>query len=82
MQAGRIVGTNFVLVASSLCLVLDSAPNRDVLAQAVDGEAATPLENEAWTPVDIPLSNMTLFVLKLASTSLTNSSAALSSSDM
>jgi hypothetical protein len=67
---------------SSLCLVHFSAICRDGPAQAVDGEAATPLDDEAWTPVDIPLSGITLLVLKLASTSLTDSYVALSSSDM
>jgi hypothetical protein len=77
-----MVGTNFALVASSLCLVLNSAPAQDVPSRAVDGEVATPLDDEAWTPVDIPLSDMTLSVLKPTSTSLTDSSVALSSSYM
>jgi hypothetical protein len=55
---------------------------RDGLARAVDGEATTPLDDEAWTSMDIPLSDITLSVLKLVSTSLTNSSTALSLTDM
>lgn len=77
-----MVGTNFAFVASSLCLVLDSASAQDVPDRAVDGGVATPLDDEAWTPVNIPLFDMTLSVLKLASTSLTDSYFALSSSDM
>jgi hypothetical protein len=55
---------------------------RDGPARVVDGEAATPLHDQAWTPMDIPLSDITLSVLKLVSTSLTDSSATLISSDM
>jgi hypothetical protein len=77
-----MVGTNFALAASPLCLFLKSAPVRYVPSQAVDGEATTHLDDEAWNPMDIPFSNMTLSFLKLASTSLTDSSVVLSSSDM
>jgi hypothetical protein len=48
----------------------------------MDGEATTPLDDEAWTPVEISLSDITLSILKLESTSLTDSSAVLSSSYM
>jgi hypothetical protein len=78
MYDGNMVGTNFVLATLSLCLVIESTSARDVPAQEVDGEATTPLDNEAWTPMDIPLSYMTLSILKLESTSLTDSSAVLS----
>jgi hypothetical protein len=77
-----MLGISLAFAMSSLCLVRFSTVCRDGPARAVDGEAATPLDDEAWTPVDIPLSDITLLVLKLASTSLTDSSAALSSSDM
>jgi hypothetical protein len=43
---------------------------RDVPARAVDGEAWTPLVDDAWTPVDNPLSDMTLSVIKSIKTSL------------
>jgi hypothetical protein len=77
-----MVVTNFALAALSLCLVLDSTLAQDVPTRVVDDEAATPLDEKAWTPVDIPLFYMTLYVLKLASTSLTDYSVVLSSSDM
>jgi hypothetical protein len=75
-------GTNFALAISSLCLVLLSAPTLDVPAQEVNGEAFTPLVNDACEPVDNPRSDMTLSALRLASTSLTYSSAMLNSSDI
>jgi hypothetical protein len=75
-------GTNLALAISSLCLVLCSALARDVLARAVDGEACTPLVEDACKPVDNPHSNMTLSVLRLESTSLVDSSAVLNSSDI
>jgi hypothetical protein len=73
---------SLVFTMSSLCLVCFSVVYQDGPARAVDGEYATPLEDKAWTPVDIPLSDITLSILKLASTSLTDSSVALRSSDM
>jgi hypothetical protein len=75
-------GTKFTLARSSLCLVLISASARDVPAQVVDGEAFTPLVNDSYKPVENPLSNMTLSALRLTSTSLTDSSVALNSSDI
>jgi hypothetical protein len=48
----------------------------------VDGEATTPLDDEAWSSMEIPLSDITLSVLKIVLTSLTDSSVALSSSYM
>jgi hypothetical protein len=75
-------GTNFALDISYLCLVLLSSPARDVPARVVNGEACTPLVNDAYKPVDNPRSNMTLSSLRLASTSLTDSSAALNSLDI
>jgi hypothetical protein len=75
-------GTNLTLAISSLCLVLHSASARDVPARAVDGEACTPLVDDACKPVDNPHSDMTLLVLRLASTSLADSLAALNSSDI
>jgi len=77
-----MVGTKFALATSSLCLVINYALDRDVPARAFDGEATTPLDDKAWTLVDIALSDMTLSILKLTITSLTDSSAMLSSSDM
>jgi hypothetical protein len=71
-----------VLAISSLCLVLLSASSRDVLAREVDGEACTPLVDDACKPIDNSHSDMTLSALRLASTSLTDSSATLNSSDI
>jgi hypothetical protein len=67
---------------SSLCLVLLSAPARDVPAQAVNGEACTPLVDDAQTPMVIILSDMALLVIKSRRTSVTDSSSAVSSSDI
>jgi hypothetical protein len=53
-----------------------------VQARAVDGEAGSPLMDDACTPVDNPLSDMTLSVIRSRSTSVTDSSTALSSSDI
>jgi hypothetical protein len=77
-----MLGISLAFAMSSLCLVRFSAVCRDGPAQEVDGEAATPLDDEAWNLVYIPLFDITLLVLKLASTSLTDSSTALSLSDM
>jgi hypothetical protein len=77
-----MLGINLAFAMSSLCLVCFSAVCQDGPSRAVDGEAATPLDYKAWTPVDIPLSDITHSILKLASTSLTDSSVALRSSDM
>jgi hypothetical protein len=54
-------GTNFTLDTSSLCLVLLSAPARDVPSRAVDGEAFTPLADDACKHVDNPLSRHDFF---------------------
>ena len=75
-------GTNFTLAMLYLCLVLLSEPTRDVPAQAVDGEACTPLIDDACKPVDNPLSNMTISILRLTSTSLMDSLAMLNSSNI
>jgi hypothetical protein len=73
---------SLVFAMSSLCLIGFSTVCRDGIAQAVDGEGATPLDDEAWTLVDSPLSDITLSVLKLASICLTDSPTVLRSSDM
>jgi hypothetical protein len=75
-------GTNFALAMSSLRLVILSASARDVPSQAVDREACTPLIDEAWTPVDILLSDMTLSVIKSRRTYVMDSSSVVSSSDI
>jgi hypothetical protein len=75
-------GTNFALVMSSLCLVLLFALARDVPTQAVDGKACVPLVDDAYKPIENPLYDMNCLVLRLASTSLTNSSTVLSLSNI
>jgi hypothetical protein len=75
-------GTNFALAMSSLCLVLHSASARDVFSQAIDGEAFTPLIDYAWNLVDIPLSDMTLLVIKSIRTSVMDSPMTVSSPDI
>jgi hypothetical protein len=49
---------------------------------ALEGEASIAPEDDAYTPVDIPCSGMTLLVIKSIRTSSTIFSAALSSSDI
>jgi hypothetical protein len=75
-------GTNFTLAISSLCLVLHSVPARDVPSRAVSEEACTPLIDDAHRPIDNPHSDMTLLVLRLASTTLADSSTVLNLSDI
>ena len=75
-------GTNLTLAISSLCLVLRSASARDVHARVVDGESCTHLIEVACKPIDNPHFDMTLSVLRLASTSLAYSLVALNSSDI
>jgi hypothetical protein len=73
---------NLAFVRSSLCLVHFSSVGQDGLARTVDREVDSPLVDDACTPVDNPLSDMTLSVLKLRSTYFNDSSTALSSSDI
>jgi hypothetical protein len=73
---------NLAFTRSSLCLVHFSSVGRDGLARAVDGEADSPLIDDACRPVDNPLSDMTLSVIKSRSTSVTDSSTVVSSSDI
>jgi hypothetical protein len=48
----------------------------------VDREVDSPLIDDACTPIDNPLSDMTLLVIRSRSTSITDSSTVLSSSDI
>jgi hypothetical protein len=77
-----MLAISLAFARSSLCFVGFSSTCWDGPIQAVDGEATTPLFDDAWNPVDIPLSDMTLSVLKSRRTSVTNSSIAVSSSDI
>ena len=75
-----MVGINFAFSRSSLCLVLFSTDGQDGLVlRLVDKEACTPLFDDACTPTDITLSDMTLSFMRLMSTSLIDSLSALSS---
>jgi hypothetical protein len=75
-------GINLAFVRSSLCLVRFSSTGREGLARIVYGEASSPLIDDACRPIENPLSDMTLLVIKLRSTSVTDSSTAVSSSDI
>jgi hypothetical protein len=77
-----MLGIILAFTRSSLCLVFFSSTGRDGLARAVDGEAGSPLIDNACSPVDTPLSDMTLSVIKSRRTSVTDSSTAVSSSDI
>jgi hypothetical protein len=65
---------------SSLCLVHPFTGWSS--SWAVDGEADSPLVEDACIPVDTPLSDMTLSVIKSRRTFVTDSSTAVSSSDI
>jgi hypothetical protein len=77
-----MLGINLAFARSSLCLVHFSSVGRDGPAQAMDGEATSPLVDDACRPVDSPLSDMNLSVLKSRSTLVTDSSTVVSSLDI
>ena len=78
-----MVKISFAFSRSSLCLVLFSVMTRDGPdPRAVDGEAYTPLVDDACTPTYITLSYITLAFIRLMSTSFTDSSTALSYVDI
>jgi hypothetical protein len=81
-QVSRMCGISLAFAMSSIFLVFFSSVDRDGLAQAVEGEAWSPLIDDAWTPIDNPLSYMTLSVIKSIKTSSTTFSTVLSSSDI
>jgi hypothetical protein len=75
-----MVGINLSFARSSLCLVRFLSDGQDGLApQAVDGEASSPLINDACTPVDI---DMTLLVMSSIKTYSKTFSTTLNSSDI
>jgi hypothetical protein len=75
-----MVGIIFAFARSSLCLVLFSTDGRDDLApRVVDGEACSPLIDDACIPIDIDITHL---VMRSMRTSLTNFSAVLNSSDI
>jgi hypothetical protein len=77
-----MLGINLAFARLSLCLVHFSYTSRDGPARAVDGEVDSPLIDDACILVDNPLSDMTLSVIKSRSTFVTDSSTAMSSSDI
>ena len=78
-----MVGINLAFARSFLCLVLFSFDGRDGLAlRAVDEYACTVLVDEAYTPTDNPIFDMTLSVMRSIKNSSTNFSAALNSSEI
>jgi hypothetical protein len=77
-----MLGINLAFARSPLCLVRFSSVGRDGLARVVDGEVGSPLVDDACIPVDNPLSDMTLSVIKSRSTYVTDSSTVMSSSDI
>ena len=77
-----MIGINLAFTRSSLFLVHFSSRGRDDPTRAVDREADSPVIDDAYGPVDNPLSDMTLSVIKSRSTSVTDSSTALSSLDI
>jgi hypothetical protein len=71
---GKIVMFSLAFAKSSMCLVHFSSANRDGPAlRAVDGEAVSPLVDDACILVDI---DMTLSVMRSIKNSSTNLSAA------
>jgi hypothetical protein len=79
---GSILGINLEFARSSLCLVHFSSIGWDGPNRAMDGEVDSPLVEDACTPIDTPLSNMTLLVIKSRRNFIIDSSTAVSSSDI
>jgi hypothetical protein len=77
-----MLGINLAFTRSSLCLVRFSFYGRYGPSRAVNGEARSPLVDDACTPVDNPLSDMTLSIISSRSNYVTDSLTALSSSDI
>jgi hypothetical protein len=75
---GKIVKINLAFAKSSMCLVHFSSDDRDDISpRAMDGEASSPLMDDACIPVDI---DMTLSVMRSIQNSSTTLSALLKSS--
>jgi hypothetical protein len=79
---GSILKINLALAISSLYLVHFSSTRWDGSARTVDGEISSPLVKYACTPVDTPLSDMNLSVIKSRRTFVIDSSTTVSSSDI
>jgi hypothetical protein len=63
-----------------MCLVHFSSDDQDGPTRVVDREFGSPLMDDVGTPMDNPLSDMTLSVIRSRSTYVTNYLTALSSS--
>jgi hypothetical protein len=74
----KMLGISLEFMILSMFFIHFSSSGRDGPAQAMDEEACSSLVDDACTPVDTPLSNMTLYVIKSRRTSFTNSSTAVS----
>jgi hypothetical protein len=79
---GKILGIILIVAKSFPSLDHLFEGSWDGLARAVEGEARNAPEDDACTPVDIPLSHMNLSFIKSIRTSSTIFSATLSSSDI
>jgi hypothetical protein len=80
---GNIFRINLAFARSSLCLVRFSSYGQDGPApRVVNGDACIVLVDEAYTPTDNPLSDMTLSIIRSRITSIIDSSSALSSLDI
>jgi hypothetical protein len=75
-----MTGISLAFAKSSLCLVHLSLDVPD--PWAVDGEVDNPLIDDACIPVDTPLSEITLSIIKSRRNFVTDSSTVVSSSDI
>ena len=79
---GKMLGIIFTVAKSFLSLDHLSEGGRDGSTRSVEGKDGSAPEDDACTPVDIPLSDMTLSFIKSIKTSSTSFSVALISSDI
>jgi hypothetical protein len=78
----KMLGIILAFARSSLCLVHFSSTSQDGTTRALDGEVDSPLVEDSCTPVETPLSDMTLSTIKSRRTSVIDSSTAVGSSDI
>jgi len=82
IYVGKILGIIFIVVKSFSRLDRLSEGGRDGPTRAVEGEDGSAPEDDACTPVDNPISDMTLSIIKLIKNSSTNFSIALNTSNI
>jgi hypothetical protein len=83
IYASKMFGIDLTFARSSLCFILISVTILEVPSpREVDGEYWTPHVDDACTPADILLSDMTFSVLRSMSTSFADSSSVVRSSDI